>query len=453
MVIVNDVGQASNDHLSHRSSEGRASPEPMNSPQTLRSEPANTYAWYVVAILMVVYAMNMADRQIVAILAEEIKAELELSDTSIGIMTGPAIALFYALLGVPMARLADRTHRVRLLAVCLVIWSGMTALGGLAANFMQLLATRLGVSVAEAGATPTSVSLIADYFPPEGRGKPLACFTAGATLGVMLGLLLGGAINEALGWRWAFLLAGLPGIALGLIMLATVREPIRRGDGQSTQQPRMVAVFRVLWAKSAYRRITYATCLSAFGVYGMLAWVPVYAVRNFGLGTAQVGQAIGIAAAVGGGPMMILSGVLIDRLARHGMRTPVKMASAMMIGSAAFFSAALAQDEFVYFVICFAAAYGMLVCYMPLSWTVVLAESPPEVRSQATAILLLCIAIFPSVMAPLAIGALSDVLQPAAGAQALAHALLLIPLMLIFASMAFMFTAGSLPSEIDAKSN
>ena len=174
----------------------------------------NTYTRYVLGVLVVVYVFNFIDRQILAILAPAIKDDLQLSDTQIGALSGVAFGIFYATLGIPIARLADRYSRVNIISICLTIWSLMTALSGLATNFVQLLIARIGVGIGEAGGSPPSHSLLADYFAPGKRATALGIYALGVPIGILFGNLAGGWIGEIFGWRQAFFLVGVPGIIL-----------------------------------------------------------------------------------------------------------------------------------------------------------------------------------------------------------------------------------------------
>ena len=218
-----------------------AKPSPLTSPR---------YRTYVLALLVVVYVFNFLDRQIVTILAEPIKVDLGLNDTQIGLMTGLAFALFYTVLGIPIARLADRANRVSIISVALVIWSGMTALSGFAQNFWQMLAARIGVGVGEAGCSPPAHSLIADYYPPEKRASALSIYALGIPFGSILGLLAGGWIAEIYGWRTAFFVVGVPGIALAALVKLTLREPLRgmsdHTKANDTEQPSLGETLRTL---------------------------------------------------------------------------------------------------------------------------------------------------------------------------------------------------------------
>src|SRR5688572_22703355 len=189
--------------------------------------PSPAYARYVLALLFAVYVVNFIDRQILAILLEPIKADLGVTDTAMGFLTGIAFALFYTVAGIPIARLADRSVRRTVIAVGLAVWSGMTVLSGLARSFTQLALARIGVGIGEAACTPPAHSLLADYFPPERRGTALAVYGMGIHVGILFGFLVGGWMNELFGWRQALFVVGAPGLILAIVVRLTVREPVR----------------------------------------------------------------------------------------------------------------------------------------------------------------------------------------------------------------------------------
>ena len=212
-------------------------------------KPASAYSWYVLGVLVVVYILNFIDRQILSILAVEIKADLELTDSEMGFLGGAAFAVFYALFGVPLGRLADNWHRVRLLSAGLALWSTMTALSGFARNQLTLSLARMGVGVGEATASPTAYSLISDYFPKRQKATALAIYSSGLYLGGGVSLLIGASISEAwnrayptggplalVGWQAAFLAVGLPGLIVAL-WVATLREPERERGCEGTGRP------------------------------------------------------------------------------------------------------------------------------------------------------------------------------------------------------------------------
>ena len=204
--------------------------EPLqDSPASSESPPevGGPYAYYVLGVLFVVYIFNFIDRQILAILLEPIKQDLQISDTALGFLTGFAFAIFYTVAGIPLARLADRWVRRSLIAISVAVWSLMTAASGLAQGFTGLAFARIGVGIGEAGCTPPVHSLLSDYFPPEKRATALAIYASGIYVGVGLGYWLGGWLNDAYGWRTAFMAVGLPGLLIALLVRLTVREPPR----------------------------------------------------------------------------------------------------------------------------------------------------------------------------------------------------------------------------------
>ena len=186
-----------------------------------------SYRRYVLGLLTVVYIVNFVDRQVLSILLESIKLDLGLSDTQLGLLSGTAFGLFYATLGIPIARLADIFSRKLVIVVSLALWSAMTALCGSASGFAMLLLYRVGVGVGEAGGSPPSHAVISDLFAPENRGAALGIFSLGVPVGILVGLLAGGWLDESLGWRTAFVVVGLPGLVLSVIVGRTLREPPR----------------------------------------------------------------------------------------------------------------------------------------------------------------------------------------------------------------------------------
>ena len=182
---------------------------------------------YALVVLTLVYTFNFIDRQLLSILQESIKVDLSLSDSQLGLLTGFAFAMFYVTAGIPIARFADRSNRRNIVAVSVGLWSAMTAVSGLVQNYGQLLAARVGVGVGEAGGSPPSHSIVSDIFPPEKRASALAFYSTGVNLGILFGFLFGGWLNEFFGWRVAFMVVGIPGVLLAILLRTTVREPIR----------------------------------------------------------------------------------------------------------------------------------------------------------------------------------------------------------------------------------
>lgn len=254
------------------------------------------YRVYVLVVLVVVYTFNFIDRVIVGILAEPIKADLRLSDTQLGWMGGPAFAIFYTLLGIPIARLADRFSRTWIMTGALALWSGFTALCGQAQTFWHLVLARAGVGVGEAGGVAPAYALVSDYFPQRQRARALAVFSFGVPIGSGLGFLFGGLVASTMSWRTAFITVGVAGLLLAPLFRLTVVEPARGGldahvSGNSANTVR--EVLRVLGRKPAFWALSFgAACASLVG-YGLLFWLPSFFIRVHALPLAQTSLYLG----------------------------------------------------------------------------------------------------------------------------------------------------------------
>src|SRR6267143_1958518 len=252
--------------------------------------------WYVLAVLTVVYALNIADRFSISTLIEPIRQELQLSDSGIAFLTGVALALFYVTVGIPIAALADRQSRRNILAIALAIWSGMTALCGVAQNYWQLLLARFGVGIGEAGGTPPSTLMLADKFPPARRPMAHTIFALGACLGAWLGSQVAGEAAERSGWRAAFLVLGIPGVAVALIVWLTVREP-RRGQLDSSalgrQPSTLPATLRFIVTQRSAIHLLLGGSVATFWSWGLMWWTPTFLQRSHHMTVGEAGQLLG----------------------------------------------------------------------------------------------------------------------------------------------------------------
>ena len=255
------------------------------------------YRAYVLVLLVLAYAFNFIDRYILTILQEPIRAEFDLSDTQLGMLTGFAFAMFYVSFGLPIARYADKGNRRNVIAIAIAVWSLMTAISGAVMNFGQLLSARIGVAIGEAGGSPPAHSMISDVFPERSRATALAIYSTGIPLGVLMGYLLGGWINEYLGWRTAFLAVGLPGVALAVLIRLTVKEPARgRSEGRTDhgEVPDLAATIRFLWSRRSFRLLSLGAGVQCLAGYGIDMWVAPYIIRSFGMGTGELGTWMGL---------------------------------------------------------------------------------------------------------------------------------------------------------------
>ena len=229
---------------------------------------------YALGVLVVVYTFNFIDRQILSILMKSIKLELGLSDQALGFLAGFAFAAFYAVLGMPIALWADRGNRRNLISLALAIWSVMTALSGLAQNFTHLALARIGVGIGEAGCSPPAHSMISDHYPPAQRATALGIYSIGIPLGVMFGLFIGGWINEAFGWRYAFFVVGVPGLLLAVLVRLTLQEPPRGlSENRSAEDaaPAFTETVKFLLRRPAFLHIAFGGALAAFVGYGVIS--------------------------------------------------------------------------------------------------------------------------------------------------------------------------------------
>ena len=247
-------------------------------------------------LLMLAYTLSMCDRMILSILFPDIKAEFGLTDTQLGLLGGISFALFYATMGLPIARLSDQYSRKRIIITSLVVFSLMTAFSGLAAGFISLLILRIGVGIGEAGVNPASHSIIADYFPPQRRAFAMAILMLGGSLGMMLGFVGGGFIAEAYNWRIALVSVGVPGLFLAVVMARSLREPAR-GTYETEAPPPpppILTTAAAMWANPAMRHLIAGSVVAGLVGYGFTQWLPTFFIRAHDLSQSQTGMLMAV---------------------------------------------------------------------------------------------------------------------------------------------------------------
>lgn len=394
----------------------------MNSPSIGVTMPPPTYTAgsrrTVLVMLGLVSMFNYIDRTVLSVLQEPIKSELGLSDGQLGLLTGLAFALFYATLSVPIARLADRFNRRNIIAASLATWSGMTALSGLATGFGSLVAFRIGVALGEAGSVPASHSIIADYYPPEKRVTALALWGLALPAGIMLGYASGGWIASALGWRLAFGVIGVAGLALAPLFLLLVREPARTGADLSTrteQAPPLGEAMRFLWRLRTYRYMLIGTTLHAFAQYAMMSWSAPFYMRVHHMPLADVASWLAVMNGLGGGIGIYLGGRLSDAA---GSRNPAGRvwvsAAAMLLMVPAALVQFLVPSLTASLAFGFVATMLMFFYYGPIIG-VPQSVVPPRIRALTSAVTLLVFNLFGLGLGPAVTGFLSDHLAAADG--------------------------------------
>ncbi len=406
---------------------------------------------YALSVLVVVYTFNFIDRQILSILLEPIKQDLGLSDSALGMLTGFAFALFYATLGIPIARFADRGNRRNLIALALTIWSGMTALSGLAQNFWHLLLARIGVGVGEAGCSPPAHSMIADYFPAENRATALGIYSLGIPFGILFGFIAGGWLNEFFGWRVAFFVVGIPGVLLALLVRYTLREPPRgmaEGRVAEVEQPTVMETFQFLWSKRSFRHMAVGGGLTAFVGYGVVTWVPSFLIRSYGMSTGDVGTYLGLILGIPGGIGIALGGYLADRYGARDTRWYLWVVAVALIAcvplSFGVYLSATAFASLMFLII--PILLGNFYQATTFSQTQGLVSL--RMRSVAAAVLLFILNIIGLGAGPQAVGILSDVLQPQYGDESLRYALLILSLVNVWSAYHYYLAGKYLKDDL-----
>jgi MFS family permease len=371
------------------------------------------YAYYVLGVLFVVYIFNFIDRQILAILLEPIKQDLQVSDTALGFLTGFAFAVFYTFAGLPLARLADRWVRRTLIAISLATWSVMTAISGLARGFPDLALARIGVGIGEAGCTPPAHSLLADYFPPEKRATVLSLYACGVYVGVGLGFWLGGWINDMFGWRMAFFVVGLPGIAMAVVVRLTVREPPR---GMSERQPigtrtyTMREVWRFFASLPTGRYLGLAAGLNAFAGYGLGAWIPAFFIRLHHMTPGELGLWLSWITAIGGALGAFLGGWIADRWIQHNPYARIYVAVVSILFSIPFLVASFLLADRELALLSYFPAVICSTLWIGPSFAIVQDLVPPAMRAMGSAVFIFILTIIGMGAGPQAVGILNDLI-------------------------------------------
>lgn len=399
------------------------------------------YRIVVLAILILAYTFNFLDRQILGILAGPIKQELGLTDSQLGLMGGLAFALFYTGLGIPIAWLADRWSRTWIMTGALALWSGFTALCGLAGGFWQLFLCRMGVGVGEAGGVAPAYSLIADYFPKEQRARALAAYSFGIPIGSALGILFGGLIAHAIDWRAAFIVVGLAGVALAPIFRLVVKEPPRGAmEGPAAPIPVGAAPPRGgigrLLAKPAFWLISLGAAASSVCGYGVAFWLPSFFERSLGMNLVDRSLFLGSMTLVGGVAGVWLGGWLGDRLGRARPAFYLLVpAAAFLVALPCFFLAIQAQNLWLAFVL-FLIPTGLNLVWLGPVITAVQHLVAPAERSTASACFLFVNNLIGLGLGTWFFGAVSDALAPHFGAESLRYA--------IYSGLAFYLVSAGL---------
>jgi len=418
------------------------------------AEVAEGYRRYVLGVLLLVYVLNFIDRQILTILTEDIRKEMALNDTVIGLLTGSAFALFYTFMGIPIARWADTGTRRSIVSLALLVWSGMTALTGLAQSFGQLAVARIGVGIGEAGCSPPAHSMLSDLYPPARRGTALAVYSLGIPIGGGLGALLGGYLGQAYGWRNAFFIVGIPGVLMALLVRGTVAEPLREklASARTDARESISEVLRFMGKLPSFRHMAAGASLHALYGYGAANWVPAFLIRVHHMSKPSVGLWIGATTLSVGVLGTFLGGFITDRVAKHDatwyLRVPA-IASGMAIPFAIFFYLWPTTETALLM-----SVPGVLLGGVYLGPTFAMTQTlvRPQMRALASSILLFIINLIGLGLGPLLVGRVSDLLRPSYGDESLRYALLIVVVAgTAWATLQYLLAARTLARDLEAK--
>jgi predicted MFS family arabinose efflux permease len=397
------------------------------------------YKNYALTLLTIIMVFNYVDRLSMGLMLQDIKVDLSLSDTQLGLLTGITFAAFYAIMGIPIARWADRGNRVTIISLTVALWSAAVALCGAASSFGQLMFIRMGVAIGEAGCHPPAFSLIADYFTRAERPRAIARYMLGWPLALLVGNVAAGWLNQMYGWRATFIIIGMPGLALAALARFTLKEPRRITNGTTSlvllaeqtkkidlREPSVREVFVTLWSSAAFRHLLFCFSLSYFFGNGILQWQPAFFVRTHGFQTAELGRWFALIYGVGGLLGTYVGGELASRYAANNERLQF-LAMAVLYAILAVLSAGvyLAPNRYLALGVLTLSSMGIAAVGGPL-FAATQTLVPPRMRAMSIAIVLFSSNLIGLGFGPLTVGALSDALRPALGEESLRYALLAI---------------------------
>lgn len=402
-------------------------------------------------MLTIVYAFNFIDRQILVVLQEAIKADMDLSDAQLGLLSGFSFAVIYVTAGIPIAYWADRGNRKNIIALALATWSGMTALSGLAQNYYQLLLARIGVGLGEAGGSPPAHSMISDYYPPEQRGTAMSIYSSGLYFGILLGYVIGGVVADALGWRATFMLVGIPGVLFAVALAIIVKEPIRgrfESAAVNAHKPTLKETLSLLISLRSFCWIAAATAIHNFAGYGTGNFSASLYLRNHGLSLTEVGLLLSLAGGFSGMIGTFLGGYFGDKLSVKDMRWYVWVPA---LGGLLSIPASLTYyltDNTALAISCqFLATMTFSMFLGPclaISHTLV----HPAMRAFTSAVLFFILNLIGLGLGPLTTGLISDALQPEFGIDSLRYAMVIVSLIGTLAIPMFYMAGRHLPGDL-----
>jgi MFS family permease len=421
-------------------------PQAAASPQVQAAPSAKRY--YVLGILTTVYALNFLDRTIFNVLIEPIKKEFVLSDTTMGLLAGFGFVLFYSLLGIPIARIADRVNRRNIVAIAFAFWSAMTFLCGMATSVTTLALARIGVGIGESAGTPASQSLVADLFSKNERPRALGIYAIGTYLGVFMGYFIGGWVNQHYGWRMAFFSAGLPGIALAAVLWLTISEPRRGAMAESFVPEPLGPTLGFLATQPSFIIVLIGFCLTTYTNYATAAWIPPFLARVHHLSSAEIGTYAGTFKGLAGMAGTLVGGLVVAEISKRDDRWKL-WAPAIMSGLAGpVFAICMLTQDFATMVAMLALTSFMVGFHLGPIFAIAQTVARPSMRALASAFILLTATCFGQGVGPLAVGMINDALKTTYGNDAVRYSLLSAAVTTTLGALLFVWAARYIRADI-----
>lgn len=410
------------------------------------------YKYYALAVLTTVYIFNFIDRQILVILQEDIKADLSLSDTQLGLLSGISFAIFYVTVGIPIARMADKGNRRNIIAMAIGAWSFMTALSGVAQNFVQILLARIGVAVGEAGGSPPAHSIISDIFPPHQRATALSIYSMGINFGVLIGFVIGGWVNDWLGWRWVFVVIGVPGLLWALVVRFTLDEPPRGHSEQIktvAEAPPLMEVLHLMWSRRSFRHLSLAAGLHAFVGYGVGQWIASFFIRTYDLtSTGEIATWIGLISGTAGAAGTFFGGYICDRLGIRDARWYVWVPAVATVAAVPFSLFMYLINDYYLAISVYTIPYFLGAMYLGPTIAMTHGIVSIRMRALASSILFFVLNLIGLGLGPLITGMLSDLLSDRYGDESLRYALVIVVTIYVWSTFHYMMAAKTINEDL-----
>ncbi len=420
-------------------------------------EVSTGYANYVLGVLFTVYVFNFMDRQVLSIVLEDIKRDIQLSDTYMGFLGGFAFSLMYTFAGIPIARYADRASRRNVVAIGLLVWTSFTAMTAYVGSFAQLFAARIGVGIGEAAGSPPSHSMLSDYFPAHRRATALSVYAMGVYVGVAAAMIFGGYIASNFGWRSVYLAVGLAGIPLALLVRFSVRE-LPRGFSDRTagiaapvaEQPPFVATIVSILSIRSLRLIIVGTAMQSLAGYGLMIWGATFMRRVHEMSQMDVGLALGLIFGISGCSGVLSGGWLSDHLGRRDERWYMRLPAIQAVVATPFLVGFLLVENSTLALACFALFYFIANMYIGPMFAMTQGLVPPSMRATASAVNLFVVNLIGMGLGPFLMGYLNDALTPDFGQESIRYSLLSVGALGSSAFLFFWLASRSLPRDLAA---